>query len=336
MPAIRGNGSCRRKRPVPGFTTRGDGTVRLIREIPVHRLRRRAESPPPVRACPNCGTPVDDRYCPRCGQKNEERLVSVRAIVADAVEDQFSVGSTLPRTLGGLLFHPGFLTREYVAGRIARYIPPLKLYLAASVLFFVAASFVAGFDVLWGKMAPMLSEMTGQPPAALGAPLPGANYALVHLEVDSAAVPGWLRPPVRYYLRREDQLNAMAPREGVRVLYEAVAQNVPRVMFLLVPLFALFLKGLYRRRLYVEHFVFVLHLHAFAFLLATVALLALHLWVAALLAAWLLGYLFVALRRFYDGTVVGTVARYLALLVGYQVVMIVSSLAVMLASVLTA
>ena len=55
------------------------------------------------------------------------------------------------------------------------------------------------------------------------------------------------------------------------------------MMFFLLPLFAVSLKLLYWRpkRLYVEHLIFLLHVHAFAFLLLT-PLLLLH-------PAWLLG-----------------------------------------------
>lgn len=310
--------------------------MRYVQETSFPKLRRRGEPPPPARACPNCGTRVDDRYCPRCGQRNRERLVSLRAIVAEAVEDQLSLGGALPRTLGGLLLHPGLLTREYVAGRIARYIPPLKLYLAASVLFFVVASFVAGFDTLWEWLGPRIEEAGVPPAAGVGAPGAEPKYVLVRSGLDTMALPRWVRPAARYYLSREDRLNQMPPREGVRVLYEAVERNVPRIVFLVVPLFALFLKALYRRRTYVEHFVFVLHLHAFAFLLATAVLLAPHRWVLQSLTAWFMVYLFLALRRVYGRAVLRTLPRYVALLAGYQFVLGLSVAAVMVLAILTA
>lgn len=75
-------------------------------------------------------------FCANCGQRNTTRLVSVHRMAAEALEDQFSLNSALPRTLIGLLFRPGFLTREYLAGRITRYIPPFRLYLVASLVFF--------------------------------------------------------------------------------------------------------------------------------------------------------------------------------------------------------
>lgn len=44
-------------------------------------------------------------------------------------------------TVRDLLLHPGRLTREYLAGRRARYLPPVRLYLLASVAFFLVSAY---------------------------------------------------------------------------------------------------------------------------------------------------------------------------------------------------
>lgn len=298
--------------------------------------RARTKPAPPARPCPNCGTRVDDRFCPRCGQANRERLVSFRSIVRDAVEDQFSLGGALPRTLGALLFRPGRLTRDYVEGRVARYVAPFRLYLVASLVFFVAISFVVEFDRSWGWLKPSVPEQVGTQPAGAGTSDVPGRFVLVQLGVDPATVPGWLKPAARYYLGKEAELNRMPPREGARVLYEATWRNVPRALFLAVPLFALFLKGLYRRRLYVEHFVFVLHLHALGFLLATVALLLRPWWLAAALGLWLLVYPLLAMRRVYAQSWPWTAAKYATLLAAYSAMGLLLVAGVLVAAVLTA
>src|SRR5690606_10736791 len=91
--------------------------------------------------CPNCGDPTEGNYCPNCGQKRVHRRVSLRRMLAEVLEDQFALDSTLPRTLGSLLFRPGHLSSEYVGGRVNRYVPPFRLYLASSVLFFLLLTF---------------------------------------------------------------------------------------------------------------------------------------------------------------------------------------------------
>lgn len=233
------------------------------------RFRGRVTLPVRVRRCPNCGEPVSGNFCANCGQRNTTRLVSIRRMAMEALEDQFSVNATLPRTLHGLLFRPGFLTREYLAGRIARYIPPFRLFLVTSLLFF------ALFPVLTsvGQFAEDAVER-GAREADAARTKDNQNVKNVNFGIDTTRLPNWLRPITRPVIRQEDRLNRMETRQVGRELLAGLARNVPRAVFLLLPIFALILKLLYLRqkRLYVGHFVFALHVHAFAFLLFTLAL----------------------------------------------------------------
>lgn len=105
--------------------------------VPIFRATPRKT---PERPCTNCGDPMPGNFCRLCGQRKVEVRVSLGRMMMEVLDDQFSINSALPRTLWSLLFRPGHLTREYMSGRIARYIPPFRLYLVASVVFFVALS----------------------------------------------------------------------------------------------------------------------------------------------------------------------------------------------------
>jgi len=96
----------------------------------------------PDQPCLNCGDTTFGNYCPNCGQAKRDVAVSVRALVADVLEDQLILSRALPRTLAAIFLHPGFLTTEYINGRIVRYIAPFRLYLVASVLFFLLLSLI--------------------------------------------------------------------------------------------------------------------------------------------------------------------------------------------------
>lgn len=109
---------------------------------PGDRVRRaRAARRTPDQPCLNCGDPTPGNYCPQCGQPKRQVRVSVRVMALDVIEDQLALNRALPGTLSGLLLRPGFLTNEYIAGRIVRFIPPFRLYLVASVVFFLLLSF---------------------------------------------------------------------------------------------------------------------------------------------------------------------------------------------------
>src|ERR1700733_2850514 len=102
-----------------------------------------ASAAPPVPQgvrCENCDALVTQKYCGVCGQRREPPVHSLWHFSQVATEDLTHADSRLWRTLGALLFKPGYLTQQFLAGRRARYLPPLRLYLVLSVAFFLFAS----------------------------------------------------------------------------------------------------------------------------------------------------------------------------------------------------
>ena len=91
--------------------------------------------------CLNCGTELRGQYCGHCGQRATSRLISLWELLRDAFGDLFEFDSRLWRTMIPLLVRPGRLTRDYLLGRRARYMPPFRMYLVLSVIFFVIAFF---------------------------------------------------------------------------------------------------------------------------------------------------------------------------------------------------
>jgi hypothetical protein len=301
-------------------------------------------------ACPNCGDATPGNYCPTCGQRRIERRVTLRRMLGEAVEDQLSLNAALPRTLKALLFHPGLLSREYVAGRIQRYIPPFRLYLVSSLLFFLVLSFATHIDE---DDFIRLDVEDGDTPA-----LPADSVAAADTlaaVADTAAVAAaaldsvqntWLDQlqfRSRSALldstinRRIREFREMDPRTVLRDVLSETVRRAPTAMFLLLPVFALLLKLLYvrRKRYYVEHFVFGLHTHAFSFLLLTVTLLMPDVFDAALLL-WTVVYFYVAMKRFYGQGWLKTLAKYAILSAVYGIVFSLAMLGTLLAAVLLA
>ena len=91
--------------------------------------------------CLNCGTELSGQYCGNCGQRARSRLISLWELIQDAFGDLLELDSRLWRTLIPLLIRPGQLTRDSLEGRRARYMPPFRMYLVLSVVFFVVAFF---------------------------------------------------------------------------------------------------------------------------------------------------------------------------------------------------
>ncbi|EQD65725.1 conserved hypothetical protein, membrane [mine drainage metagenome] len=61
-----------------------------------------------------------------------------RGAVGETLENVFHFDARLSRTLIPLFLRPGFLTREYIAGRRVRYVAPLRLMFFLAILAFLA------------------------------------------------------------------------------------------------------------------------------------------------------------------------------------------------------
>ncbi len=88
--------------------------------------------------CLNCGEVVEDRFCTSCGQLATDFHRPWWDLVATSLGDTFLFDSRLARTIPLLLFKPGRLTRNYLDGQRSRYVPPFRMLLLTSVLFFLA------------------------------------------------------------------------------------------------------------------------------------------------------------------------------------------------------
>ncbi len=91
--------------------------------------------------CLNCGTIVTGDYCPHCGQKNVEPKQSLGHMISHFFQDVTHFDGKFFETIKVLITKPGFLSEEYMKGRRAKYVDPVRMYLFLSfVLFFLMFS----------------------------------------------------------------------------------------------------------------------------------------------------------------------------------------------------
>lgn len=104
----------------------------------MHLLRRKKNY------CQNCDYPLSSNYnfCPNCGQENNDKLVSFGTLIGEFFSNYFAYDSRFGRTIIPFLFKPGFLTKEFVAGKRNYYMHPLRLYFIISFVYFLIFSFV--------------------------------------------------------------------------------------------------------------------------------------------------------------------------------------------------
>lgn len=91
--------------------------------------------------CLNCGTELSGPFCSACGQKAHLH----RSVIHAAEEFLHGVvhfDSRFWNTLPLLVFRPGKLTRDYVMGKRARYIPPVAVFLLTIFSMFLLFAFL--------------------------------------------------------------------------------------------------------------------------------------------------------------------------------------------------
>jgi hypothetical protein len=96
--------------------------------------------------CENCHLPLNGPFCANCGQEANSTLKYFWVVIMHLLDDIFSFDSRVSRTLWPLVTRPAFLTNEYFAGRRVHYVPPLRLYLFISIVFFITLKFFVGAD----------------------------------------------------------------------------------------------------------------------------------------------------------------------------------------------
>ena len=211
-----------------------------------------AQAPP---ACGNCGERVAARYCPDCGQALAEPRAGFRVLVREFFEGVIGYDSALKRTLVPLFLRPGMLTRDYLEGRRHRYYSPLRFYLFCSVIMFLLLD---------------LQPQVGQDPANDAEEFQSSVNLTEGEPFDpDSTLGGLLNEPI---MRQVEHLESLDPEVlEVVMLYQA-AGAVPKALFLLLPLVALFMRLLLAGTgaLYFDHFIFTLHAQSFLFLSVTV------------------------------------------------------------------
>ena len=87
--------------------------------------------------CLNCNTEVQGRFCQNCGQENIETKETVWHLVTHFFQDITHFDGKFFSTIKYLFTRPGFLSTEYMIGRRATYVNPVRLYVFTSAFFFL-------------------------------------------------------------------------------------------------------------------------------------------------------------------------------------------------------
>lgn len=284
--------------------------------------------------CGNCDSPLSGPFCAQCGQHVHDSARSLGALLHDAWHVLTHLDGRSWATLRQLLLHPGRLTVDYFAGRRARYLPPVRLYLILSVLLFALLA---------------TTTRVGSGDVAMGGTVqPAAGDGVVQLPRDAAGCATWTSGSPWLERRLQESCRRNAGDRGHAVV-GAFKANAPRMMVVFLPLMAAAMSLLYwfPRRYYVEHLVFFLHNHAALFLAMSLGLLLglpgraapwhdhVENWAVLALVAYAAWYVYRSARTFYGQGRLLTLCKLGLVSIAYVLCLGMTVVATLLLSVLT-
>lgn len=249
------------------------------------------------KVCLNCNSVVIGRFCHHCGQENIEPKESFWHLVSHFFNDITHFDGKFFKTVGLLFRKPGFLSKEYALGRRMRYLNPVRMYVFTSFLFFLVFFSLVNVKEMNLDLEDtssrtdsiaqnrvdrdsIMNSVLKENPALKK--VPGVNKVILDVkarnrkEYDSvqstlprAERDNWLERQVAYReISIRDEYDGSMTKFGNELL-DKFLHTFPSLLFVSLPLLALFLKLLYvgnKAYYYTDHGIFLVHLYIFTFI----------------------------------------------------------------------
>lgn len=246
--------------------------------------------------CINCDAPLMGKFCHQCGEKKivPSTDFSIKKFFEQTVDGFTHFDSKFLRSFGHLMWRPGRLTAEFIAGRHKRYMKPVQVFVVAALIFFIFQPRTTSFHVYWVDML--------------------EGYKSGHITPDNLLRYNLERRMAQIILAKDSTVKTDKARKNELVnqtVDKAVSVAAPRskaFMFMLIPFWGFILWVFFRRqqKYFVPHLVAALHILSF-FLIADMLFLQIMHFFYSYLSDWqtlpilllLLGYIIIAIRRVY-------------------------------------
>jgi len=202
--------------------------------------------------CKNCNSELVGVYCSECGQKDSQ-LLSIKEILKEFSDNVFSFDTRFFITLKYLITKPGLLTTEYWLGRRTKYLPPLRLYLVMSLVYFFSSN--------------IINPSIDKPFQTLD--------GFFQFELDKSSPkydpsPEIVAPFVDFFKENFNKGVRVAEKKELTE-QDLIWSSMPTAMFILMPFmaFCVYLLNKKKKQLYSYHLITVLHFHSFIFFIFT-------------------------------------------------------------------
>jgi hypothetical protein len=293
--------------------------------------------------CLNCGVQLQGEFCHACGQKNLPRRQDIGDLIVNFISSFYSFESKFFKTFGFLLFKPGRIINDYNLGKRESYYHPARMYVFLSFVFFLVLSFIPdedkvdlkknGLELNQEEKSKVIDSLSVKPDSVSLAdfdPQTIEQYDSIERIKPEKARDGVIE---QYFTRKFIKLKQESgdnESELWKRIGKSFLDNIPKMIFFLLPVFALLLKLLYIRKdfYYSEHLVFTVFFYDFLYLIGTVGLICSQIswleWMESVLFLLALFYLYKSMRKVYQQRRGKTVLKFTLLFFMFMFCLIVA------------
>lgn len=294
--------------------------------------RERAE-----KICLNCNTQLNGRFCHVCGQENTDPRESIWSVIVHFFNDITHFDGKFFKTVGLLIAKPGFLPREYINGRRARYLHPIRLYIFTSAVFFLIFYSFFTIDISSMISAEVEEGETPTPGQVMFNPIDTiltvndrenpyrsvAEYDSVQQTLPKQKRDGWLTSLLTKSFI-EKRIKYGGKNESMsRSVVDNFIHSFPYLLFVSLPICALFLQMLFyknKNNIYAGNAIFLVYLYVFTFLMMIIYFLnnsirnKYHIgwlgWLNVVILLYVAYYAFKAMRTYYGQGRFSTIVKF--------------------------
>lgn len=310
--------------------------------------------------CLNCGAEVEANYCTVCGQENVETRESAWQLVRHFFEDITHFDGKFFRTTKYLITKPGCLSTQYKLGKRTKFLNPVRMYIFTSFVFFftffslvkiketpteskykgVAAAVISKMDStefaqLVQKNNDTIAKAAVLAQLAKSKENNKASRYKTRAAYDSALQNGksddnWVERQVQYRLIELDKKYKGAGVSLQKQLITYLLHTFPQLLFISLPLFALWLHLLYIRRKdfnYVDNAIFSIHNYIFILLSSFLMMVNIKIqkyfelpflkYLSLVIVIVTMAYMYKAMRNFYGQRRAKTIFKFLLAAFGF-------------------
>lgn len=216
--------------------------------------------------CLNCDYSFkeEENYCPNCSQENHDLKIPFKHFVEEFLEGIFHFDSKIWLSIKTLFIYPGKITKDFLAGKRVSFVPPIRLYVFFSFIFFFCLNMTLDKKNEDKNITELIKFQ--------------AKDDSVNIAIDSfknavesdSFVKDTSSKKVQNKLRKILNLKG----KDVNIINQTIYKYMSFALFLLLPIFALIMKLVYYRshKYYYEHFIAAIHYHVIIFIILLISL----------------------------------------------------------------